>query len=231
LQSSGGQGQGNLRGGSALGGHWHRPLLHAHWRAPDFHPAKKTDEEGVAKIAVFAYNRQTGQRVWQSGTVEAFSSVRDTWVAGLGPFRAGTIVRGTAFAGEELPMLHGDKQVKDLTPTVELTPPTIAAAWPEPPPARKGGLPLWVLLARAMIGDGPLLKKWTAAQVAQDGKPSGKGNATSGTSATPKPATAQKTASAEAKPVAPSSAVNAGGSAETAPAKILISGLTSLPDG
>src|SRR5947209_7367629 len=34
---------------------------------PEIPFAKKTDQEGVAKIAVFAYNRQTGQPVWQSG--------------------------------------------------------------------------------------------------------------------------------------------------------------------
>src|SRR5262245_23317904 len=61
---------------------------------PEIPVAKKTDEQGVAKIALFAYNRHTGQRLWQSGTVQSVSDARDFWIAGLGPFRAGTIVHG-----------------------------------------------------------------------------------------------------------------------------------------
>src|SRR5947209_751556 len=37
---------------------------------PEIPFAKKTDQNGVAKIAVFAYNRVSGQPVWQSGVIE-----------------------------------------------------------------------------------------------------------------------------------------------------------------
>jgi len=37
---------------------------------PEIPLAKKNDQNGLAKIAVFAYNRQTGERVWQSGVIQ-----------------------------------------------------------------------------------------------------------------------------------------------------------------
>ena len=66
---------------------------------------KKSDQRGVAKIAVFAYNRITGRAVWQSGTAEATSTVKDTWVFGTGPFSRGTIRKQTELAGEPLPTI------------------------------------------------------------------------------------------------------------------------------
>jgi hypothetical protein len=66
---------------------------------------KKTDQRGVAKIAVFAYNRQTGRALWQSGLAEANSSLKDTWVFGAGPYSSGSIRRRDEFAGEPLPRL------------------------------------------------------------------------------------------------------------------------------
>jgi hypothetical protein len=57
---------------------------------------------GVAKIAVFAYERATGIPVWQSGTDAVASRARDLWVFGTGPFQRGSIYGGTKFAGEDL---------------------------------------------------------------------------------------------------------------------------------
>ncbi len=72
---------------------------------PEIALVKKTDQKGVAKIAVFAYNRVTGRAVWQSGLIEETSRVKDTWLFGAGPFSRGSIRRGTELAGEELPSL------------------------------------------------------------------------------------------------------------------------------
>ena len=69
---------------------------------PEIALMKKSDQRGVAKIAVFAYNRVTGRAVWQSGTAEATSQVKDTWVFGAGPFSRGTIRKRTELAGEPL---------------------------------------------------------------------------------------------------------------------------------
>jgi hypothetical protein len=70
---------------------------------PEIALMKKSDQRGVAKIGVFAYNRITGRALWQSGTVEAESRAHDTWVFGAGPFSRGTIRRRTELAGAPLP--------------------------------------------------------------------------------------------------------------------------------
>jgi hypothetical protein len=69
---------------------------------PEIPLAKRTSQRGVAKIAVFAYRRDTGVAVWQSGVNQVASDAKNTWVFGIGPFQSGSIFRGTAFAGREI---------------------------------------------------------------------------------------------------------------------------------
>ena len=92
---------------------------------PEIALVKKNDQRGVAKIGVFAYNRVTGRAVWQSGTVESNSQLKDTWVFGAGPFTRGTIRQRTEIAGEPLPNLanpaelfshKGDKEQPNRAP-------------------------------------------------------------------------------------------------------------------
>jgi hypothetical protein len=72
---------------------------------PELALVKKTDQKGVAKIGVFAYNRVTGRALWQSGLQEGSSTLKDRWVFGAGPFSSGSIRKGTELAGEPLPKL------------------------------------------------------------------------------------------------------------------------------
>jgi hypothetical protein len=67
---------------------------------PEIALMKRTNQQGVCKIAVFAYDRMSGRPVWQSGTRQVASRAKDIWVMGAGPFQRGTIYDGTAFAGE-----------------------------------------------------------------------------------------------------------------------------------
>jgi hypothetical protein len=69
---------------------------------PEIPLVKRTDQQGVAKIAVFAYHRETGKPLWQSGVARKSSRTKDTWFLGAGPFRKGTIHDGTIFAGQKL---------------------------------------------------------------------------------------------------------------------------------
>jgi hypothetical protein len=103
---------------------------------PEIPFAKKTDQEGYAKIAVFAYNRVTGQLLWQSGVAKAMSTSKDTWILGAGPFQQGTIRDGTEFAGEPLSIPHFIEKEKSIPPA-EAPGPTLTeeASWPENPPA------------------------------------------------------------------------------------------------
>jgi hypothetical protein len=67
---------------------------------PEVPIAKRRDQRGIAKIAVFAYHRETGTPVWQSGIAHQESSSNDVWILGAGPFQRGTIYEGTEFAGK-----------------------------------------------------------------------------------------------------------------------------------
>jgi hypothetical protein len=99
---------------------------------PEIPLAKKTDQKGVAKIAVFAYNRRTGRPVWQSGVVQSDSTSKDTWVLGAGPFRRGTIGEATEIAGQQvaIPLLSGKEGGKEeVAPVLSVTRP---AVWEEP---------------------------------------------------------------------------------------------------
>ena len=76
---------------------------------PEIPFAKTTDQRGVAKLSVYAYNQETGMAVWQSGAFPITTTAKDTWVFGSGPFQQGTIYEGTKFAGKRI-RFFGPKQ-------------------------------------------------------------------------------------------------------------------------
>jgi hypothetical protein len=80
---------------------------------PEIALAKKSNRRAVAKIAVFAYNRVTGDPVWQSGTLQAISSERNSWVCGAGPFQRGSLHKGTGFDEQHFVVPLLDKQAND----------------------------------------------------------------------------------------------------------------------
>lgn len=69
---------------------------------PEIPLAKKTQQRSIVKLAAFAYNQQTGQAIWQSGTHPITADSRDTWILGTGPFQRGSIYAGTSFAGQRV---------------------------------------------------------------------------------------------------------------------------------
>ncbi len=71
---------------------------------PEMSLLKKSHQEGIAKLALFAYDRASGQVVWTSGTSMATSSAKDLYVGGVGPIQGGTIRGGTKFIGTKIPM-------------------------------------------------------------------------------------------------------------------------------
>ena len=68
---------------------------------PELPIIKRRHQRGVAKIAVFAYRRETGEPVWQSGIATNESSANDVWFFGAGPYKRGTIHEGTSYANRE----------------------------------------------------------------------------------------------------------------------------------
>lgn len=72
---------------------------------PEISLAKKTDQQGMAKLALFAYDKGSGQLVWNSGTMFSMSTAKDLYLGGIGPIQSGTIrPGGTEFIGMKLPM-------------------------------------------------------------------------------------------------------------------------------
>lgn len=68
---------------------------------PEIAFARREAREAAAKVAAFAYDRETRAAVWQSGVNPAMATARDTWVMGVGPFQGGTIRRQTKLAGSQ----------------------------------------------------------------------------------------------------------------------------------
>ncbi len=69
---------------------------------PEISAARVEAQSGIAKVLVFAYDRETRHPIWQSGVAKAESTSRNSWVLGAGPFQRGTVHRGTRFAGGKL---------------------------------------------------------------------------------------------------------------------------------
>jgi hypothetical protein len=69
---------------------------------PEIPFIKRTKQRGIAKIALFAYNKRTGRPIWASGNKQSESQARNLWFAGTGPLTRGTIYDETTFAGHRV---------------------------------------------------------------------------------------------------------------------------------
>ncbi len=66
---------------------------------PEIAVARREAREAAAKIAAFAYDRESRRPIWQSGVNHSLATAKDTWVMGVGPFQGGTIREQTKLAG------------------------------------------------------------------------------------------------------------------------------------
>ncbi len=69
---------------------------------PEISFGRSDAQSGIAKVIVFAYERETKRPVWQSGVAKAESNSKNTWVLGAGPFQKGSIYKGFRFAGQKI---------------------------------------------------------------------------------------------------------------------------------
>ena len=70
---------------------------------PELALAKRSNQVAAAKLAVFAYEKESRDRVWQSGLILSRSNAKDLWLFGAGPFQRGTVYEGKVrFAGTKL---------------------------------------------------------------------------------------------------------------------------------
>jgi hypothetical protein len=70
---------------------------------PEMSLLKKSNQEGVAKLALFAYDRSSGAITWSSGTMLAKASAKDLYLGPIGPIQSGSIRGGTEFIGVRIP--------------------------------------------------------------------------------------------------------------------------------
>ncbi len=68
---------------------------------PEIAVARRDAREAAAKVAAFAYHRETRQPLWQSGISKSIATSRSTWVLGVGPFQGGSIRDSSAVARKE----------------------------------------------------------------------------------------------------------------------------------
>lgn len=101
---------------------------------PEMSLAKRTDQEAVAKISLFAYDRETGMPLWQSGVQNVASRTHDRWYLGAGPFKTGDVTENARFAGIRLRMPKFKREPPaELADAVKLTTPHIYATLPPLP--------------------------------------------------------------------------------------------------
>jgi len=111
---------------------------------PEIALARREAREGAAKIAAFAYDRETRQAVWQSGISQSSATARDTWVLGVGPFQTGTIRNETKLAGSRLIRFgrrhkQGSRPAMFDRPPVDYTAETrFSEGWPSMDPKHSG---------------------------------------------------------------------------------------------
>jgi hypothetical protein len=179
---------------------------------PEIPFAKKTDQRGAAKIAVFAYNRVSGQPVLQSGTLQALSSAKDLWVLGAGPFSNGSIRKKKQFAGVPIPTFGPDGETEGGKVVLPVTKP---AAWPEHARAAPK--------ARVREADRAVLQPATLTSTLADLIESHLGRSKPTAPAAPKPLETKSAFST------PPPAPNSGGHAETEPIQTIGSGWQNDP--
>lgn len=78
---------------------------------PEIPLAKKSDQHAVSKLAIFAYDRTSGQLVWSSGTVLGTANDKNVFIGGIGPIQSGSIRGGTEFIGVKIPLTAEDSEI------------------------------------------------------------------------------------------------------------------------
>lgn len=189
---------------------------------PEIPFAKRKDQKGITKLAVFAYHRETGTPVWQSGLVHRESTSNDVWIFGAGPFQRGSIYDGTAFAGKSFGRDDDDEHEQvaprrlpavDLADANVFTPPQELV---KPPAETAEVTPATENASAASPAPAPAVAQASHEAPAAATTPAEETPAASAASTTPP---APPTDVAPATPVADSSPNASPGAAPTAPAE------------
>jgi hypothetical protein len=79
---------------------------------PEMSFGKRNGAVGISKVVVYAYHRDTGVPVWQSGAAVARSDSRDSWLLGVGPLTQGSVYEGPTLAGNRINPPFGKKNTR-----------------------------------------------------------------------------------------------------------------------
>lgn len=79
---------------------------------PEISVGKRNATLSTSKIVMYAYHRETGTPVWQSGSAISKSDAKDTWIFGAGPLQRGSIYDEVTFAGIPLKILGEQESSK-----------------------------------------------------------------------------------------------------------------------
>ncbi|XZE51482.1 DUF6655 family protein [Planctomycetaceae bacterium SH139] len=82
---------------------------------PELSLARREAREGAAKVAAFAYHRETRQPIWQSGVARSSTTARDTYIMGVGPLQSGSVRGKTRLIGAGFEF--GETTVEGATPS------------------------------------------------------------------------------------------------------------------
>jgi len=77
---------------------------------PEISFGKRNSALSTSKIVMFAYHRETGTPVWQSGSAISKSDAKDTWVMGAGPLQRGSIYDDVRFADLRVPLFRNRRR-------------------------------------------------------------------------------------------------------------------------
>jgi hypothetical protein len=83
---------------------------------PEISLARKDERRAAAKLAIFAYHRESREPVWETGSIQATSLAKSTWILGAGPFQHGNIYESTDLGSPPV-----------LIPGAEVAAPLVAA--------------------------------------------------------------------------------------------------------
>lgn len=79
---------------------------------PEISLARTDSCRAAAKISLFAYERESREPIWESGTAQGISLAKSTWILGAGPFQEGDIYeKSEEMQTIELPEIH-DPQLR-----------------------------------------------------------------------------------------------------------------------
>ncbi|MCA9061978.1 MAG: hypothetical protein KDA96_02935 [Planctomycetaceae bacterium] len=91
---------------------------------PEVSVGKRDGKIGIAKVVVYAYHRESGMPVWQSGHAVARSDAKDSWMFGVGPWTRGSVYRDELrFAGGNLRLPFMNRSPKVRTGNLEIAEP------------------------------------------------------------------------------------------------------------